>query len=395
MTSTPGATVLGEAVLNAIVNASNVSGQQSDWPAHSYVATPPYTTTGASPAEGDDDGGVKMTTVKTAFNCGVVPALSVLGVAGNCLCVLVFLRQRYHSVAKPLLLALCVSNVLFLLCSFLVSLPCLVGRVDKERGRALHVHLVPQVDVFREVMSRVTVVLTLAMGVERSVAVTRPLKLRGLCTVPRTRTAVLAVFLTVFALQAPAFFRHDVRRHVTPDNVTTGTTISSSVELVHTSFYLDNRRILDIYFDYFLLAALRALPIVAIVVCFCIVLFFLKRRLQSACPKAVKFGAFARAKGKRSENQSETEHADLVLEERKLTRALLVVLWLCAVFELPALVTKVFGIVRPGVHSFPLSLACEVSVVLCVVNSAVSFVVFMVLYKNFAVTFKMLAGLCN
>lgn len=329
-----------------------------------------------------------MSDIGTVLDCGVIPALSVLGMIGNILCVVVFLKQRYRTVAKPLLLAFCASDILFLLASLLVSLPCLVKKMNEEDGKMLHVYMLPQVDVFRGVMSRITVMMTLAIGVERCVALTRPLKLRGVCSIARTRTAVLIIFLSVLALKAPAFFRYDVKHQVT-DNVTT-------VRLHKTGFYVNNSNALDFYLDYFLLVFLQGLPLVSIIVCFIIALVSLKRRLQCAYPKTIaQFGAFDRARGRGPDKYTEKEHADLVLEERKLTRALLVILFLCIVSELPYLVTEAIHVTNPDLRSSSFLVARDVSRLLGVLNSAINFVVFMGLYKHFSVTCKTIVGLCN
>lgn len=376
---------------------SNVSSPERELSANSFLVslnTPhssPSPTTLGSDSPGDNGfflGYIKMTHIKTVLNCGVIPILSVLGVLGNCLCVVVFRKQRYHSVAKPLLLAFCVSDILFLLATFLVNLPCIVREIDREAGHVFYVSMMPQVDVLRDVMSRVTVVMTLAIGVERCVAVTRPIKLRALCSVPRTRTAVLLIFFFVLALKSPAFFHYDVRRHVIQGNVT-------RLELHVTSFYLDNKHVQDFYFEYFLLVMLRALPFISTCVCFGVVLVSLKRRLQCACPRTPTFGAFTRAKGVPQKRDTEVDHGDLMLEERKLTKALLAVLLLDVVCELPGLVTEVYHVIRPDVQSSSFAVARDVSRLLNVFNSAINFVVFMKLYKHFSVTFKTIAGLCN
>nr|KAG5713508.1 hypothetical protein BaRGS_025056 [Batillaria attramentaria] len=267
----------------------------------------------------------------TVINCGLIPALVVLGVIGNCLCVAVLVKQRYHSVAKPLLLALCVSGVLFLLCALLVVLSKIAARFDTESGRVLEVVMTPQVAVLRDVIGRVTVVMTLAIGVERSVTMTRHFKMKALCTVPRTRSVVLAVYIIVFALMAPLFFRYDVIEHrVLPDNVT-------RLKLRRTTFYLDNRIAMDFYTDFLLPAFLRLLPFVSMCVCFTVIVVSFKRRLQcrTGHQQTPRTGAFARARGGAGhENRDESAHADLALEERKLTRALLVVLLICILWYL-------------------------------------------------------------
>ncbi|XP_076458147.1 FMRFamide receptor-like [Babylonia areolata] len=348
----------------------------------------------ADPYDDDPNSPGGMSSVRTALDCGVLPVLSLLGIVGNSLCALVFVRQRYRTVAKPLLLAFLVSDILFLLATLLVSLPCLVSKVgDEEEGRTLHLYMLPQVDVFRDVSSRVTVMLTLAIGVERCVAVTRPLKLRGVCSIPRTRSAVLLVFLLVLALKAPAFFRYDVtRRPSSADNENV-----TAVQLHRTRFYVENTNALEFYLDYFLLVILQGLPLLSVAVCFVIVLVSLKRKLQCAYPKTVaQFGAFARARGgKGRDRYTEKEHADLVLEERKLTRALLAVLLLCVLSELPYLVTEAMHVMRPEDQSSSFLVARDVSRLICVLNAALHFPVFMALYKPFSVTCKTLVGMCN
>ncbi|KAL8590127.1 hypothetical protein ACOMHN_010322 [Nucella lapillus] len=348
-------------------------------------ATPPNPSSSGSVGNPDSVG---MSDIGTALDCGVIPALCVLGVVGNSLCVVVFVKQRYRTVAKPLLLAFCASHLLFLLASLLVSVPCIVRKIDREEGRVLRVYMTPQVDVLRDVMSRITVILTLAIGVERCVALTRPLKLRGMCSIPRTRTAVLVTYLCVLALKAPAFFRYDVKHHVI-DNVTT-------VKLHRTRFYVENSAALEFYLDYFLLVLLQGLPLVSITACFVIVLVSLKRRLQCAYPKTItQVGAFDRARGRGQERYAEKEHADLVLEERKLTRALLAILCLCMASELPYLVTQAIHVINPDLQSSSFLVARDVSRLLGVLNSAINFVVFMGLYKHFYVTCKTIIGLCN
>lgn len=401
----------------------DVSSAGSNWTPANLVAalgplgsTLPFVTLGAGPEEEVPeeeevapgellwDYVFKATRLRTALDCGVFPALSLLGLAGNCLCVAVFLRQRYHSVAKPLLLALCASDVLFLLCTLLLSLPCLVRRADAESGRVLHVSLAPQVGVLGEVSSRVRAVLMLAVGVERSVAVTRPLKLRAVCTVPRTRSAVLAAFLCVLALQAPAFFRYDAKPGVSPagggggggdGSGSEGDSNVTRLQLQRTTFYLDNKHALDFYCDYFLLVILRGLPFVSTCVCFGIVLVSLKRRLQCALPRTPRFGAFARAKGAGQRREAESEHGDLVLEERKLTRALLAVILLRLGSELAGLVTESYHVIRPDIQSSAFLVARDVSHLLCVLTSAINFIVFMKFYKHFYVTFRKLVGVCH
>lgn len=358
--------------------------------------TSPQTTTSKNNATlqlTEEDSVERDDALKLALDCGVIPLSALLGALGNVLCVVVFLRQRYRSVSKPLLLGLCASDFLLLLSAFLTSIPCLVKHVDSlERGAELQAVMTPQVAVFRDIMSRMTVLLTLAIGVERSVAVTRPLKLRAVCTVPRTRTVVILVFVAVFALQAPAFFRYDVGRDVTlPSNVT-------RLTVQMTAFYRQNQRVVDFYFDYLLLVLLRGLPLVSMFVCFCIILVSLMRRLQSACPKVPKVGAFARAakagQGRRESPSSSaaesSEHGDLLLEEKKLTRALLVVILLCLLSEIPAFVMEVLLVMHETTQPASPFLVCRL---LYVLNSALNFPLFMITYKHFSVTFKTVIGM--
>lgn len=334
----------------------------------------------------------KESDLSLVLDCGLLPALAMVGVAGNCLCAVVFLRQRYRPVAAPLLLALCFSDTGFLLCTLLVRLSCLVGKVDRRTGAMLHVIMAPQVDVLREVMAHVTVLLTLAIGMERCVAVTRPFKLRALCMAARIRTVVLTLYGAALGSLTPAFFQHRVTARTEPDlNVTV-------YSLRETTFYRHNHAVLDFYLHFLLPLLLRVLPFLGTWVCLVIILVSIRRRLRLRTRPSPPHHHRARVTS--SERVDTADNGDLVLEERNITKACMVLLFTYAVCELPGLAVRILVMLRPHLQKNPhddrvVGIVQDVACLSEVINSAINFFVFLMTSKHFCVTFGKLTAMCR
>nr|CAD7587468.1 unnamed protein product [Timema genevievae] len=126
----------------------------------------------------------------------MVPFIVGVGVLGNVVTVVVLTRSRMRSSTNVYLTALAVSDLLYLLLVFTLSLEYYPNFHDVTH----HVYwqLRPFAQWMTDSASNTSIWLTVSFTVERYIAVCHPMRGKMLCTESRARKVILAVYLVCF-----------------------------------------------------------------------------------------------------------------------------------------------------------------------------------------------------
>lgn len=150
----------------------------------------------------------------------LVPIITLIGVIGNSVTIVIMTRRRMRSSTNYYLAALAIVDMLYLLGGFALSLK----HYDfiQEQGLLVYLHCFPFIILLTDTCSNTSVWLTATFTVERYIAVCHPIKGKVLCTESRARKAVIAVFVFCFVLTLPTPFEYAVIEEKDPiTNVTT------------------------------------------------------------------------------------------------------------------------------------------------------------------------------
>lgn len=117
--------------------------------------------------------------------------------------------------------ALGVSDTLKLLNDLLYFIMLLISLHDPPAAETMMVNVYPYAHYVFSVAVCVTAWLTVAVAVDRFVAVCYPSRAKTLCTIPRARSVCASVFVVMLLISVPSFFRYHMRvTHDRYNNVT-------------------------------------------------------------------------------------------------------------------------------------------------------------------------------
>lgn len=144
----------------------------------------------------------------------LVPLVVVVGLVGNAATIVVLTRRRMRSSTNVYLTALAVSDLLYLLAVFLLSLQHYPGPGDMQPGfYEFYWKSFPFILWLADSMTSTSIWLTVAFTVERYIAVCHPMRGRLLCTEQRARRAVLMVWSFCVAATSTVPWEHTVVLH--------------------------------------------------------------------------------------------------------------------------------------------------------------------------------------
>lgn len=138
----------------------------------------------------------------------LVPIITLIGVIGNSVTIVIMTRRRMRSSTNNYLAALAIVDMLYLLGGFALSLKHY--EFIQEKGLSVYFRCFPFLLLLTDTCSNTSVWLTATFTVERYIAVCHPIRGKVLCTESRARKAVFCVVLFCFALTLPTPFEYAV-----------------------------------------------------------------------------------------------------------------------------------------------------------------------------------------
>lgn len=149
----------------------------------------------------------------------LVPMITIVGVVGNTVTIVIMTRRRMRSSTNSYLAALAICDMLYLLCIFALSLKHY--QFIQEQGLLIYYRCFPLIVMLADACSNTSVWLTATFTMERYIAVCHPIRGKVLCTESRARKAILAVFIFCFSFTLPTTFEYSVTEKYDPvTNVT-------------------------------------------------------------------------------------------------------------------------------------------------------------------------------
>lgn len=156
----------------------------------------------------------------------LVPMITLIGVIGNTVTIVIMTRRRMRSSTNNYLAALAIVDILYLLGGFALSLKHY--EFIQVKGLFIYFHCFPFLILLTDTCSNTSVWLTATFTVERYIAVCHPIKGKVLCTESRARKAVIGVVVFCFALTLPTPFEYAVVEENDPATNMTRVSLSYS-----------------------------------------------------------------------------------------------------------------------------------------------------------------------
>lgn len=156
----------------------------------------------------------------------LVPIITLIGVIGNTVTIVIMTRRRMRSSTNNYLAALAIVDMLYLLGGFALSLKHY--EFIQEKGLFIYFRCFPFLILLTDTCSNTSVWLTATFTVERYIAVCHPIKGKVLCTESRARKAVIGVVVFCFALTLPTPFEYAVVEENDPATNMTRVSLSYS-----------------------------------------------------------------------------------------------------------------------------------------------------------------------
>ncbi|XP_034246935.1 FMRFamide receptor-like [Thrips palmi] len=250
----------------------------------------------------------------------LVPLVVVVGLVGNFATIVVLTRRRMRSSTNVYLTALAVSDLLYLLAVFLLSLQHYPGPGSMEATFFFYWQVWPFILWLADSMTATSIWLTVAFTVERYIAVCHPMRGRLLCTEQRARRAVAAVWVFCVAATSSVPWEYSVVLHQDANGM--------QCIILDTSRLGDNDLYKTLYYwSSVTIFTLLPLLLLAVFNCFLI--------------NAVRQSRRARRSMTQNEPQSVSQHQR---QENRITITLIAVVILFLVCQTPSAATLVYSI---------------------------------------------------
>ncbi|XP_025083357.1 nociceptin receptor-like [Pomacea canaliculata] len=151
----------------------------------------------------------------------IYPILCISGITGNTLSLIVLSHRDMATSTNVYLFALGVSDTLKLLNDLLYFIMLVISLNDPPAAETMMVNVYPYAHYFFTVAVCVTAWLTVAVAMDRFVAVCHPSRSKALCTIARARSVSVTIFVGMLLLSVPSAFRYRMQAvHDRQQNVT-------------------------------------------------------------------------------------------------------------------------------------------------------------------------------
>lgn len=294
--------------------------------------------------------------------------LTVFGLLGNTMSIVVLCNRRMRSSTSYYLISLAVyDNLILLSMFFFFNLPALAERIEALAVyKNNYMHALPVGYPLSLTAQMGSIYTCVAFTVERFIAVCRPLHAANTCTKSRARKAILLIFLWSVVYNVPRCFHYSAERHV--DNAT-----GEAVARLHETELGKTETFQHVYIIYFQLFFMFLLPFLVILV------------LNAALMRAIN----------RSRNTRQRMSTSAT-REHNLTVMLVAVILAFLVCQFPTIVDNILvAIVGFEMHGsiFAFMVFYTICTFMVTINASLNFVLYCLFGKKFRLVLLHILGL--
>lgn len=294
--------------------------------------------------------------------CFVFPIITLSGIIGNIISLIVLSQKRIFKATVILLLGLTVADCLFLIANFLRKATCIIEQFDVLKASWYYVKTFTSLYYLTISTGRVSTLLVVAISVERFIAVTFPLKVRTISTKFRMLMLVIFVYILTFGVLSLVPAQMDAKAS------------NGTYYVVMSKFFLKNSTFYQFYNNYVSIILFRWVPKIMIIIFNALIFWKLKTRM--ALNDDIRT----------AKSSSSTRRQR---DQGQITTMLLVV---ATVFIVSLLPRDAFAITKRivkefksnGRYKYTYQIVNDISIVFEMINSSINFVIYMALNKTFS-----------
>ncbi|KAK3106510.1 hypothetical protein FSP39_021445 [Pinctada imbricata] len=301
------------------------------------------------------------------MQCVLLPILTVWGVVGNVLSLIVLLHKKLRSSTGVILVGLALADLLSLLSNMIRKSTGIIGEFDMNFADKYKAMMFGPIFYLKTSFDRISVWLVVLISIERFLAVSFPLKIKIWVSKARMFIAVVTIYILTLASLSPIAAQY-----------TTGTlhnprTNSTTYFIKPSQFYFNNIDFLKIHNEIFGIAVFRYIPVILVILFNSVIMVSLQRR--------------AKWRSKKSSLKSKDE------AQAKITRMLLIVSLVCLICTTPGAIFILYSQIDPDFvfmgkyHNFFLVIS-DMCMLLEVINSSANFVIYMLCNEQFYQVYK-------
>ncbi|XP_050738833.1 FMRFamide receptor-like isoform X2 [Eriocheir sinensis] len=295
----------------------------------------------------------------------LVPVVLVLGVVGNTVTIVVLTRRQMRSSTNSYLTALAISDLLYLVFIFSLSIRHHPGMNKPHHW--IYWHYFRYALWLTDASSSTSIWLTVTFTIERYIAVCHPIKGKVFCTESRAKRVIVAVFVLCFSLTASTPHEWVILR----------TTDSSGQTLLMMDYsWLGSHKTYKKVFYWFTAVIFILLPLVLLAVFNSVLIHIVKQ---------------SRATRRTMTNSAVERDSHSQSQENKITIMLIAVVLLALFCQLPVAVMLVYQSLhqsKRGSSSFYIELGLgNIFNLLAAINAACNFVLYCAMSDKYRRTF--------
>ncbi|XP_033746954.1 FMRFamide receptor-like [Pecten maximus] len=257
-----------------------------------------------------------MDILRKTIVCGIMPPLCAFGVVGNILALIILIRHKPIRSTTIVLIAIAIADLAFIATTIVNVATLIVRTFDPENAMEVTMGMIIPFSVYLSPLpGRVSNWLVALISLERLVAVTRPLKVKQICTKKLMLALSIVIPLSVAILTSPKLWLYEVKEVTLPDGNVTKT--------IALGFIGRQKQLFEVYY---LISEtlLRFVPMCLIIVCNVII-------IAATC---------IQAKWRRSQKLNYAMGKQPSKDERQITRTLLTVTCVFIVCLMPATISR-------------------------------------------------------
>ncbi|XP_060070144.1 FMRFamide receptor-like [Ylistrum balloti] len=304
--------------------------------------------------------------------CGIMPPMCVFGVVGNILALVILIRNKPNRSTTIALIAIAIADLAFITTTIVNVVSLTIKTFYPEKARDISMKLIIPFSVYLSPLpGRISNLLVTLISLERLVAVTKPLKVKQICTKKMMLALSIVLPLSVAVLTGPKLWLYEVKELTLPDgNVT---------KIIGLGFIGRQKKLFEVYYIVSE-TLLRFVPMVLIILSNIIIIFV---TCIHAKWRRQKQGY---AVGKQSSG-----------DERQITKTLLTITCIFVVCLLPSTVSRLMILFDPtssfnkyssNVHT----LLTLLGLITETVNSSINFVIYVTMNSAYRRQLYLLCG---
>ena len=312
----------------------------------------------------------------------MIPAFCLLGSIGNILSIRVLANKRMRNQTNTVLLALCISDTLFLIHCLLYTFINAYSQSDPIRGEAFRSHVYPYIGAYGSVITaRFTSCLTTLLSIQRFVAVFYPMQAKTICTRSNTIVAIVTIYIVTSLVFIPFIFKYESVEIIVNENITRHV-------MNKTTFYENNVKFYSVY-GTVLNVIFRFSPLIIIFILNIVMIKVVHRTWKERRSMSIQESDSPQTLRLCSRNNRHCSSHD----QQKITAMLVTVSMVFLVCILPGAVnsiaTHVASSYSPvGKKRNLYMLISTITFLLETINSSVNFIIYMAMSKRFRLLYK-------